>query len=270
MLVFPNAKINLGLYVTRKREDGFHDIETVFYPIPLTDVLEFIPSKTGRSSISVHGIALDSEPKDNLVFKAYTLLKKKFQLPPIHISLLKQIPVGAGLGGGSADGAFMLTALNQFFELGISVPELESYALQLGSDCPFFIENTPKLARGRGELFEKTDFDCNALTLVLVNPGIHISTKMAYKGVKPANPAYPLKETIEGSLINWKDQLKNDFEPHVFKAHPEINNIKQYLYEQGAVYASMSGSGSSVFGIFDDMPRHLNLPDNYFVWQGRL
>lgn len=269
MLCFPNAKINLGLYVTQKRPDGFHNIESVFYPIPLNDALEFIPSDNGTSSITLEGISLDSEPKDNLVYKAYTLLQHDFKLPNIDISLLKKIPAGAGLGGGSADCAFMLSALNNYFTLNLSKAQLENYALQLGSDCPFFIENAPKAVSGRGEIFQPINLSLKQYSLLLINPGIHISTKEAYSGISPKTPAFDLKTVIEGPVEAWKEKLSNDFEGHILKSHPEIAELKNLLYEAGAVYTSMSGSGSTVFGIFKELPK-ISLPENYFVFSGQL
>ncbi|WP_375577941.1 4-(cytidine 5'-diphospho)-2-C-methyl-D-erythritol kinase [Marivirga tractuosa] len=251
MLKFPNAKINLGLNITAKRADGYHDIESCFYPIPLKDALEIIPSK--KLSFETTGLKISGNSKDNLVLKAYELLKTDFELPPIEIILHKNIPMGAGMGGGSADGAFMLTLLNEYFKLKISTEKLESYALKLGSDCPFFIENKPKLVSGRGEVFENTKLDLSGYYLALVYPDIHISTAEAYSGVKPKKPEISVKAIIENLLVEeWKGKLKNDFEKGVFEKYPQLSKIKNNFYNEGAVYASMTGSGSTMFGIFND------------------
>jgi len=255
MLTFPNAKINLGLNITAKREDGYHDIESCFYPIPLKDALEIIPSE--RRSFETTGLKIPGNSQDNLVWKAYELLNSDFELTPIKIILHKNIPMGAGMGGGSADGAFMLSLLNKYFKLNISNEKLESYALQLGSDCPFFIENKPKLVSGRGEIFKYTKLDLSGYYLALVYPDIHISTGEAYSGIKPQVPEASVKEIIENYPIEkWKGLLKNDFEEGVFKKYPQLHDIKNEFYEKGAVYSSMTGSGSTIFGIFKDLPEN--------------
>jgi 4-diphosphocytidyl-2-C-methyl-D-erythritol kinase len=263
MISFPNAKINLGLHITKKRNDGYHDIETCMVPIPLCDALEMILDKT--PSWNVTGLAVPGDPKDNLILKAEKLLKKDFQgLPPLQIHLHKHIPMGAGLGGGSADGAFALKLMNNLFDLHLDDFFLEEYAAELGSDCPFFIENTPKIARGRGELLEPTTLSLQGSYLVLVHPGIHVGTKEAYAGVTPAAPRTPL-EDILADRSRWKEELINDFEASIFKNHPAIAEIKERLYGAGAYYAAMSGSGSSVFGLFDQLPEELTWPSGYFA-----
>lgn len=263
MISFPNAKINLGLHITKKRNDGYHDIETCMVPIPLCDALEMIVDKT--PSWNVTGLVVPGDPKDNLILKAEKLLKKDFQgLPPLQIHLHKHIPMGAGLGGGSADGAFALKLMNNLFDLHLDDFFLEEYAAELGSDCPFFIENTPKIARGRGELLEPSPLSLKGSYLVLVHPGIHVGTKEAYAGVIPAAPKAPL-EDILADRSRWKDELVNEFEASIFKNHPTIAEIKSKLYGAGAYYAAMSGSGSSVFGLFDQLPEGLAWPSNNFV-----
>ncbi len=253
MLKFPNAKINLGLNIISKREDGYHDIESCFYPIPLKDALEIIPSN--NLNFETTGLKIPGDSNDNLVLKAFELLNEDFDLPTLEIILHKNIPMGAGMGGGSADGAFMLTLLNDYFELNISTQELEQYALKLGSDCPFFIENKPKLVSGRGEVFENTKLDLSGYYLALVYPDIHISTGVAYGGVKPQKPEISVKEIIEQYPIEeWNKLLKNDFESGVFNKFPILQDIKNKLYENGAIYASMTGSGSTIFGIFKEQP----------------
>lgn len=248
MISFPNCKINLGLNIIRKREDGFHDLETVFLPIPFTDVLEILPSD--KSEFTVTGLQVETTD-NNLCIKAYNLLKQDFpQLPPIKIHLHKAIPLGAGLGGGSSDAAFTLQLLDEKFKLNLKTEQLLDYALQLGSDVPFFIINKPCFATGRGEFLEPIHIDLSNYKLIIVNPGIHIKTKWAFSKITPQQPKATIKEIITQPLETWKDQLQNDFENPVFGEYPEIENLKINLYQQGAVYASMSGSGSTVYAIF--------------------
>jgi 4-diphosphocytidyl-2-C-methyl-D-erythritol kinase len=269
LILFPNCKINLGLSILRKREDGFHDLETVFYPIPLQDALEVIhhPSPLADIAFSASGLKVEGNTSDNSCIKAYQLLQKDFpQLPPIKMHLHKTIPMGAGLGGGSADGAFALLLLNKKFNLGIEQEQLIRYALQLGSDCPFFIRNTPCYATGRGEVMEEIKLDLTPYQFVLVNPGIHVNTGWAFSQITPATDRQSLKNTIQLPVEEWKTQLVNDFEEPVSKHHPEITVIKQSFYQQGAVYASMTGSGSTVFGIFPkDATPAFSFPAHYFV-----
>lgn len=271
MIVFPNCKINLGLHILNKRSDGYHDIETVFYPLPLTDSLEIIenkqPQKTTGVPFSCSGLAIEGRPNTNLCVRAYRLLKQDFpQLPGVKIHLHKVIPAGAGLGGGSADGAFALKVLNEVLRLQLSTEQLLQYAAELGSDCPFFIINKPCFAKGRGELLEEVPLDLSAYQFVVVNPGIHVDTGRAFLDIHPAIPEKSIKEVIAAAPETWKDTLKNDFEKVLFRQHPEIAALKEELYAQGAVYASMSGSGSTVFGIF---PKEINpvltFPPHYFV-----
>lgn len=268
MILFPNCKINLGLHILRKREDGFHDLETAFYPIPLTDALEAIHETNNQNliSFSSSGIAINGKEEDNICIKAYQLLKKDFDLPPVKIHLHKVIPVGAGLGGGSSDGAFMLLLLNKRFALNISEKKLIEYALQLGSDCPFFIKNKACYATQRGEKLTPIQLDLSRYKIVLVNPGIHINTGWAFSQIHPSENRTSLLEIIQQPVENWKEELTNDFEDVVFRHHPLIKEIKQELYGKGAVYASMSGTGSTVFGLFkkEDTPE-FNFPKEYFV-----
>jgi len=258
---FPNCKINLGLQVLRKREDGYHDISTVFYPIPLHDALEAVP---GDGSFTASGLPVATDAS-NLCLKALHLLQLDFNLPPLQLYLHKVIPMGAGLGGGSADGAFTLMLLNSRFNLGLDREQLAAYALQLGSDCPFFIYNEPCLAGGRGEVLEPLALDLSPYKLVIVNPGIHVSTPWAFGQVKPRADRPGLENIIRQPVNQWKDTLHNDFEGPVAAAWPEIAAIRQRLYDAGALYAAMSGSGATVFGIFDgdfeDVPA---FPPSYF------
>lgn len=269
MIVFPNCKINLGLKITRKREDGFHDLETVFYPIAIKDALEVIqqPDANTPTTFSQSGITIEGKPEDNLCLKAYALLKKDFpHLPGIQMHLHKVIPMGAGLGGGSSDGAFALKLLNQKFQLGLSTEQLIYYALLLGSDCPFFIINEPCYGTGRGELLQKIQVDLSAYHFVLVNPGIHVNTGWAFSQLQltdnKVSDIFKMSDTLLQPVETWKDVLINDFEKPVFEKHPAIKIIKDKLYNAGALYASMSGSGSTVYGIFSN--ENTPLLDNLF------
>jgi 4-diphosphocytidyl-2-C-methyl-D-erythritol kinase len=256
MIVFPNCKINLGLKIAGKRPDNFHDLETVFYPLPLRDVLEIIPADNFEFSLT--GADLPGESGDNLCIKAYQLLKKDFRgLPGIRIYLHKNIPAGAGLGGGSADGAFMLGLLNTCFRLNLSQERLAAYALELGSDCPFFIHNIPCFASGRGEILTPVKIDLSTCSFLLVNPGIHIETGRAFSRLVPSLSLKSIREIIGLPLEKWSIYLKNDFEELVLKEYPALRIIKESLYSSGAVYASMSGSGSCFYGIFrgKELPR---------------
>ncbi|WNB16834.1 4-(cytidine 5'-diphospho)-2-C-methyl-D-erythritol kinase [Marivirga arenosa] len=251
MLVFPNAKINLGLNITAKRADGYHDIESCFYPIPIKDALEIIPSE--KLEFQTTGLEIPGNYEHNLVIKAFNTVKERYNIPNVKIILHKHIPMGAGMGGGSADGSFMLNLLNDYFNLNLSISEREEMALQLGSDCPFFIENKPKFVSGRGEIFEDCNLDLSGMYLGIIYPGIHIGTAEAYSGIIPKKPDASVKEVINNFAIqDWKDKLKNDFEESVFQKHPQLKGIKQSLYDSGAIYASMTGSGSTIFGLFND------------------
>jgi len=257
VIAFPNCKINLGLNIIRKRSDGFHDLETVFYPLPFYDVLEIIHATNDKQqlddiSFTISGITIEGNKGDNLCIKAYGLLKKDSpDLQPVQIHLHKSIPSGAGLGGGSADGAFALKLLSDKFDLNLSTSQLINYALQLGSDCPFFIINKPCFATGKGEVLEPVDINLITYKFILITPGIHIHTANAFSQIIPALPDKSIKEIIQQPVATWRNNLKNDFEEIVFKQYPEIKNIKEELYNEGAIYASMSGSGSTVYGIFE-------------------
>ena len=252
MIGFPNAKINLGLHILSKRTDGYHNIETVFYPVNLYDALEIIPAAEGKTIFTQTGIPIGGKPENNLVMKAYRLLKNDFDLPELSIFLRKQIPHGAGLGGGSSDAAFMIKLLNDFAGLKLSVEQMEEYAGRIGADCPFFIQNKPVFAEGTGTVFSPVNLSLQDYRIVITKPSVSVSTQEAYAQVKPQPPAVPLKEIIRLPIHEWKNQLVNDFEPGVFAQFPEIEEVKQRLYAEGAIYASMSGSGSAVFGIFEE------------------
>lgn len=269
MIVFPNCKINLGLHILNKRTDGFHDLETIFYPLPFREALEIIPGEdeTGEVNFITTGLSINLASADNICIKAYQLLKKDFQeLPPVKIHLHKTIPASAGLGGGSADGAFTLLLLNKKFDLQLTDKALEEYASRLGSDCAFFIKNRSCIATGRGEVLEPVDIDLSSYKIVLVNPGIRINTAWAFKQIIPRSNRISLKKIIKESIANWKKTLVNDFEENIFKGYPEIEKIKTSLYEQGAIYASMTGSGSTVYGIFpkENCPS-FHFPSHYFI-----
>ncbi|HWI90015.1 MAG TPA: 4-(cytidine 5'-diphospho)-2-C-methyl-D-erythritol kinase [Flavisolibacter sp.] len=269
MIVFPNCKINLGLHILRKRADGFHDLETIFYPIALQDALEVVQNSSPSPDIQLttSGLKIDSSNEENICFKAYLLLKKDFpKLVSIKMHLHKVIPSGAGLGGGSSDGAFTLTLLNKKFNLGLNEDQLIEYALKLGSDCPFFIKNKPCYATGRGEKMEDVELSLSNYKILLVNPGIHVHTGKAFSKIIPSDKRTSIKEIIQQPIEQWKDVLKNDFEEIVFADHPEIKVIKETLYQKGALYASMSGSGSSVYGIINkDTQLQFDFPSHYFL-----
>lgn len=252
MLTFPNAKINLGLNITEKRPDGYHNLETVFYPIPLEDALEINILNASNEKFRLHqaGLEIAGEAENNLAVKAYKLLDARFNLPPIDIHLFKRIPSGAGLGGGSADAAFMLKSLNEKFELNLPDETLEEYAARLGADCAFFIKNRPTYAEGIGNLFSPITLSLRGHQLWLVKPDIFVSTRDAFSRIKPRRPRLPLKEIVQLPIERWKECMVNDFEESVFPQFPAIGEIKEEMYRQGALYASMSGSGSSVYGLF--------------------
>lgn len=271
MVSFPNCKINIGLNIVEKRQDGYHNLETIFYPLPLNDIIEILPSATNNQSIifTQSGHVIDGDANDNLCIKAYEILKKDFpHLPAIQLHLHKRIPMGAGLGGGSADGAFTLQLLNTKFALGITKERLAEYALHLGSDCPFFILNKVCFATGRGEKFEAFNLNLNEYSFVLIHPGIHVSTALAFKEIIPTRPQTSLNHLIHAPIETWKESIVNDFEKPIFKYHPVLKEIKDFLYQQGALYASMSGSGSAMYGIF---PKTITVnnpfPAHYFFHQ---
>ena len=253
MITFPNAKINLGLNIVARRPDGYHDIETVFYPIGLTDVLEVVPSRNGVTRLHTLGNKVDCEPEKNLVMKAFRLMKSKVQgLQPVEIYLYKHIPDGAGLGGGSADASFMLKMLDEMSGAGLVEDELAALASQLGADCAFFVHNTPMYATGIGNRFSPVTVDLSGYVLLLVKPPVSVSTAAAYAKVKPHASEQYIPEVLQRPVEEWRDVLKNDFEPSVFAQFPQLAAIKQSIYDSGALYASMSGSGSSLFGIYDN------------------
>lgn len=272
MIVFPNAKINLGLAITAKRSDGFHNLETVFYPIGLCDTLEVLEAPNSKKEItfSESGIPIPGDASSNLCIAAYKLVAKDYKLPSVKIHLHKKIPIGAGLGGGSSDAAYFLKALNLLFELNLSFGELHHYARKLGSDCSFFINNQPTFAIGKGDEMEAIPLSLKGKYLALIKPDISISTKEAYSNVVPMKPKNSVEKICLQSVSSWKNSLHNQFEDTIFTNYPDIKKIKEQLYALGATYASMSGSGSSVFGIFEN---EIDLNQSFkgnFIWQEML
>ena len=259
MKILAPAKINIGLNVTRRREDGYHDIETVFYEIPLYDEMEInvVPGEYGTCRLRLKGIEIEGLATDNLVVKAYDLLNSQYHLPSVDVELNKVIPTKAGLGGGSSDAAWMIKALNSLFNLNLSDDEMCGYAARLGADCAFFVLGKCCLASGKGDVLQPIDIDLAGHYLVLVKPDVDVSTKEAYRHITPAMPAVNLKDAVSQPVSRWSELLVNDFEPYAIGKHPVIGNIRQALLGAGACYAQMSGSGSAVFGLFDELPKQL-------------
>jgi 4-diphosphocytidyl-2-C-methyl-D-erythritol kinase len=250
MIAFPHAKINLGLSIVSKRPDGFHNLKTIFYPLPIRDILEIVPSEETRFIQT--GLQIPGSMEANLVILGFHLLKKKYpQIGSLEIHLHKVIPMGAGLGGGSSDAAGIIRLINQFFSLNLSPGDLNAYALELGSDCPFFMQPVPCYASGRGEILEPVTLDLSGYSFLLVHPEIHVDTAWAFSKIKPTFPEYDLKECIVHPIQNWRKTIQNDFETVVFKENPSLQKIKDQLYAAGAFFASMTGSGSTIFGIFN-------------------
>ena len=268
MVAFPHCKINLGLNIVSKRADGFHNIETCFYPIPRMDILEIIPFQ--EFSFVQTGIDVPGLQDDNLCVKAYQLLKNDFQMGNVKMHLHKIIPMGAGLGGGSSDAAFVLRLLNSVFDLKLSLESLKKYAAQLGSDCSFFIEDVPQIGTGRGEILSPTSSYLSGLHLVLTKPDIHVSSAEAYSGIVPHQAEFPITEILKLPVSEWRGKLKNDFEKSIFKKYPLISQLKEKMYSSGAAYASMSGSGSSVFGLFEKQVELKKEFSGVDYWSGEL
>lgn len=266
MIAFPNAKINVGLNIVKKRSDGYHDLETVFYPVMIKDVLEVVEAR--ELSFSSTGIAVPGKPEDNICLKAYYLILKDFKVPPVKIHLHKNIPIGAGLGGGSSDASFFIKLMNDKFALGLSNEKMENYASQLGADCAFFIRNQPVYASGKGDQFENIHLDLSRYFIVLVMPGIHVPTSAAFNGISPSPSTKNLKDLIKSDVTEWENSVVNDFEPGIMRQYPKIRTIKDYLYYSGALYASMSGSGSSVYGIFESPVKLMELEEGNRVFYG--
>ena len=277
MITFPNAKINIGLNIVEKRSDGYHNIQSIFYPIGLSDALEIIVPVNEPHPAEMHpkpgvefhpsGIAIPGDPQTNLCIKAYQLIASDYNVPPIQLYLRKTIPIGAGLGGGSSDAAFFIQLLNKTLALGLSSGEQHKYARKLGSDCAFFLSNKPAYVEGVGDQFETIDVSLSGYQLLVIYPHLHIPTAMAYKGVKPNKTDDALLHFFKQPIETWKSTIKNDFESVIFEQHPLLSQIKQQLYDQGALYAAMSGSGSSLYGIFDASCQvNFPNPNNYFIY----
>lgn len=264
MIIFPNAKVNFGLNIISKRADGFHNIESVFVPIKIQDALEFIPSESLEFSTS--GLNIPGNSNDNLILKAFHLIKAEYNIPLLKIHLHKIIPMGAGLGGGSADAAFFIKGLNNYFNLKINDDELTKIASKLGSDCAFFIKNETSFASQKGEKLEQFLLDLNGLKMLVVHPSIHVNTAWAYSKITPTTPVKSVKQILNQPIETWRNELINDFEKPVFENHPEIESLKNELYKNGAVYASMSGSGSAVFGVFKNEIPNFTLNKNFTVF----
>ena len=269
MICFPNAKINVGLNILERRRDNFHNLESVFYPVDWTDVLEIVRSDSFRFTLT--GIKVEGNPEENLCAKVYKSLREKYKLSPVHIHLHKNIPVGAGLGGGSSDAAFTLKLLNQLFQLNLSVQEMQHIIRPFGSDCAFFIENKTVFAFEKGDQFEEVSIDLRGKFLIMIYPDLHISTREAYDGIIPKQPGIRIKGCVKSEFSLWKDMLGNDFETGIFLKYPLLAQLKERLYKMGAVYASMSGSGSTLYGIFEkEMELPNSFPENYRTWMGFL
>lgn len=253
MIVYPNCKINVGLRIVERRPDGYHNLETIFYPIPLYDNLEFkeLPPADAPYRFSLGGIPLDGSPDDNLVVRVFRAMQQEFSLPPLDIFLYKHIPTGAGLGGGSSDAAAMMTALNEAYDLRLTTADMQRRMAAFGADCAFFVTAKPALATGIGDQLSPTALSLKGRHILLVKPDVHVSTKEAYAHVVPRAGGPSLEELVKSPIREWRDAVVNDFEPSVFAAHPQLAAIKQTLYDMGALYAAMSGSGSTMFGIFD-------------------
>ena len=268
MISFPNSKINLGLRILRKRPDGYHDISSLFLPIPLHDALEVV--EAGEFTFNASGLPIPGKQDDNLCIKAYELLKAKYGLPPVSIHLHKVIPMGGGLGGGSSDAAFLLKMLNEKFRLELPDASLVDYASRIGSDCPFFIRNKTAIASGTGVSLQPVDFSLSGFHLLLLFPGVHVGTKEAYAGVKPQAPKENIEEILSSPMATWKNRLINDFEGSIFPRYPLLADLKDKLYRHGAAYASMTGSGSTLYGIFEKEPSPLEWPKGVTGWIGKL
>jgi 4-diphosphocytidyl-2-C-methyl-D-erythritol kinase len=270
MIAFANAKINLGLYVTERRSDGYHNLESIFLPVSLSDVVEAIRTEGNDIRFTTQGRTIDGDIESNLCVKAYRLLSRDFELGGVEATMLKNVPIGAGLGGGSSDGAHMLKLLNTLFALNLTSEKLRSYAAQLGSDCPFFIENTPSFVHGRGELIDPIALPSIDAHVVIIHPGIHVGTADAYRGIRPSPATFDLRTLGELPRNEWQAAVTNDFESVVFALHPSIAKLKASLMEQGAWYCSMSGSGSAVFAFFDAPVALVGIEPSYFVHWGRI
>jgi 4-diphosphocytidyl-2-C-methyl-D-erythritol kinase len=260
MITFPNCKINIGLWVTQRRADGYHNIQTLMLPVPWCDALEIVPAMGQETVLTISGNAIESPTEKNLCFLAWKLMAEKYNIPAVEMHLHKVIPSSAGLGGGSADAAFTLKMLNNLFRLNLDSETLRSLAVQLGMDCPFFIDNVPALSTGRGEFLKPITLNLDGLNIVIVKPPIHVSTAAAFAGIKPQYRDNSMADFCEIPIRDWKKELKNDFEQSVFGLYPDIEELKNWMYRKGAIYAAMSGSGSAVYGLFENQPVGIDFP----------
>ena len=270
MVRFPNAKINLGLRVLGKRSDGFHDIETILYPVEIYDALELIRAPGHPYTFSASGLNIPGSAESNLCTKAFALMQKEYAIPNVSIHLHKSIPMGAGLGGGSSDAAYVLLMINEMFELNLDMAVLQDLASRLGSDCPFFINDQAAIARGRGEILSALPLSLDAYHLLIVKPDIHTNTAEAYSNIQTTNHDTALDEQIQKPIVEWRDRIINDFETYAFIKYPELDKLKSLIYQHGALYASLTGSGSALYGIFDHAPALQGFDVNYFTWIGKL
>jgi 4-diphosphocytidyl-2-C-methyl-D-erythritol kinase len=270
MISFPNAKINLGLRILNARDDGYHNLESIMCPVNMQDALEIIRKPPAPFSFTTSGMEIPGSPDDNLCVRAYRMMKKKFDLPGVIMHLHKVIPMGAGLGGGSSDAASAIMMLNDLFRLGLDRDTLMDLALEIGSDCPFFIENRPVLATGRGEVLAPLSLSIQALHIHIIKPPFHIDTASAYSATKPGQSEKSLSKLIQLPVDQWRNHIYNDFEEYAFERFPELGNIKNTLYDKGALYASLTGSGSAVFGLFKDETDLKETFREYFTWAGQL
>lgn len=271
MLRFPNCKINIGLQIICKRADGYHDLQTLFYPVNfLSDALEILESPIDNDRYFFTGLGIDAAVEDNICYKAIQLLRADHDFPSVDLHLHKMVPMGAGLGGGSADAAYTLLMVDELFHLRISMSKMKEYASLLGSDCAFFVNPVPQLGEGRGEVLTPFSLDLSGKFLVIIKPNIHVSTAVAYSKVKPNDQLPPLAQLLSNEIKSWKNCVVNDFEPSVFEEYPEISKIKELLYQRGAIYAQMSGSGAACYGIFEQIPKEIDLPENWSIYEGVL
>lgn len=273
MIVRPNAKINIGLNIVEKRADGFHNLESLMVPFGLTDELKLTENKrhgAKKFELVIDGLAVDGSLDTNLVSRAYHLINTDYSLPPVRVVLKKQIPLGAGLGGGSADGAFTITALNKMFDLKLSVDAMQRYAAMLGSDCALFVQNKPAFATSRGEILKPVDINLKGYSIVIVKPNVHVNTAQAYKLLTPHRPETPITDLLDKKPEEWRGKMVNDFEAPIFEMFPVLSTIKTAMYNAGAAYASMSGSGSAIYGLFHQIPDVEQLKfDECFIWKGK-
>ncbi|MEA3503575.1 MAG: 4-(cytidine 5'-diphospho)-2-C-methyl-D-erythritol kinase [Bacteroidota bacterium] len=269
MIIFPGSKINIGLEIINKRDDGFHDLETVFYPLPWSDIIEGVVAE--HDTVTFSGLHIDGDIDDNLIVRAVNILRNDYDFEKVHLHLHKVVPMGAGLGGGSADAAATLLLLNSLFQLALSSDVMEEYARKLGSDCAFFIRNKPVFACGKGDVFTDVSLNLSGWKILVIKPKVHVGTEEAYAGVVPKKSGNSLVESVNKPVNQWNDLVKNDFEQSVFKKYPEIESIKKYLKETGADYTAMSGSGASVYGLFSS-EKEIQQPemDNIISWWGEL